>query len=113
MPLLKSLCKITANSLLESVVALSIISVCLYIAIMVYATVFSPKTSAKYYNSQNKTSEAFYAIQLAQDSITADYDTANWEIEEEESTGNLKKVTVKYKDSVMSYPEKSFYIANE
>jgi hypothetical protein len=110
---LKRLCSLRANSLLESVVALSIISVCLYIAIMVYASVFSPKTSVKAYSSQNKVYEVFYLQQIRQDSLLEQYNTDNWQIEEEYSTKKLKKITVHYKDSVQAYPERSFYIANE
>jgi len=101
-----------ANSLLESVVALSIISVCLYSAIIIYAAIFTPKTSARFYNSFNKTSEVFFTMQLAQDSLIEEYDTYNWEITDE-TQGGLKKITVNYKDSLQSYPQKSFYISNE
>lgn len=112
MQLLRRLCKVRANSLMESVVALSIISVCLYIAIMIYAAVFTPKTSARFYNSFNKTSEVFFAMQLAQDSLTEKYASENWQIEEE-GVGAAKKITITYKDSLQAYPQRSFYIVNE
>ena len=38
---------LNGNSILESVIALSIISVCLYIDVLVYSSVFSPKTAPK------------------------------------------------------------------
>ncbi|MCO6147922.1 hypothetical protein [Flavobacterium sp. NRK1] len=98
--------------MLESVVALSIISVCLYIAIIIYAAIFTPKTSARFYYSFNKTNEVFFAMQLAQDSVSERYDTDNWEITDE-TQGGVKKITANYKDSLQSYPQKSFYIPNE
>lgn len=106
---LRKLCNVDANSLLESVVALSIISVCLYIAIMIYTSVFTPKTSARFYSSQNKINEVFFVMQLKQDSLLEKYNTEEWNIEEE-MMGNVKKITIKYKDSLQAYPEKSFYI---
>jgi len=106
---LKKLCNVKANSLLESVVALSIISVCLYIAILVYASIFSPKTSIKKYSSQNKIYEAFFISQVDQDSLLDKYLNDQWVIDEE-IENNLKKITVKYKDSLQSYQAKQFYI---
>ncbi|MEL1244923.1 hypothetical protein AAEO56_11665 [Flavobacterium sp. DGU11] len=109
MLLSKKLCRVKANSLLESVIALSIISICLYIAIMVYAAVFSPKTSLRFYSERNKVNEAFFLLQIQQDSLMENYTNGQWEFEDE-MTSKIKKVTVKYRDSITAYPEKSFYI---
>lgn len=104
--------KVKANSLLESVLALSIVSACLYVAIMVYASVFSPATSARAYASQNKINEAFYLMQIGSDSLTSRYGSEPWRVEEE-SEGGLRRITVHYQDSVQAYAPKTFFINAE
>ncbi|MBN9285317.1 MULTISPECIES: hypothetical protein [unclassified Flavobacterium] len=110
MALLKKYCNIPANSILESVIALTIISVCLYIAITVYAAVFTPRTSARFYNTQNKVNEMFYLMQLQGDSLQYDSEDKNLEIEEEVVNPGVKKIFIQYKDSTNFKFEKSFYI---
>ena len=100
-----------ASSLLESVIALSIISVCLYIAVLIYSSVFSNKTSSRYYVTKNRIKEAFYLMQAESDSLNGKFNN-NWQIEEE-YMGNTKKISLKYTDSIQSYPLESFYVANE
>jgi type II secretory pathway pseudopilin PulG len=112
MGLLRNYCNYKANSLLESVVALSIISVCLYIAVMVYSSVFTARTTARFYIEQNKINEFFFITQIQQDTLLEKFENDNWIITEEPE-GKIKKITVKYKDSLQAYPEKSYYIANE
>ncbi len=107
---LRKYCNVKANSILESVIALSIISVCLYIAIMIFAAVFTPRTSAKFYDTQNKVNELFFTSQLKQDSLLYQNEDDNLLIEEENITHNLKKLTIHFKDSSKSQFEKSFYI---
>jgi len=106
---LKKCCKVSANSLLESVIALTIISVCLYFAIMIFASVYTPKTSAKFYSTQNKVNELFYLSQIKIDSIAND-ENENLLIEEESINENLKKISVQYKDSTQFQFEKTFYV---
>jgi hypothetical protein len=106
---LKKCCKVNANSLLESVIALTIISVCLYFAVMIFASVYTPKTSAKFYSTQNKVNELFYLSQIKSDSISND-ENENLLIEEETINENLKKISVQYKDSSQFKFEKSFYV---
>lgn len=108
MGLLKKSNSFSANSILESVIALSIISICLYIAIMVFSAVFTPKTSPKFYNSQNKANELFYLSQLQLDSI--ENEVENITVEREQLNGNLQKLNVIYKDSSNIKFNKSFYI---
>lgn len=108
---LKKCCKVSANSLLESVIALTIISVCLYFAVMIFASVYTPKTSAKFYSTQNKVNELFYLSQIKSDSISND-ENENLLIEEEAINENLKKISVQYKDSTQFKFEKSFYVQN-
>ena len=101
--------RFSGNSILESVIALSIISVCLYIAILVYASVFSPRTAPKFYNSRNQTDELFFLMQVQDDSLSDNPDD-NSIVEEEFLNANLKKVTIKRKDSLQAVAEKSYFI---
>jgi len=106
---LKKCFNVKANSLLESVIALTIISICLYFAIMIFASVYTPKTSAKFYSTQNKVNRLFYLSQVKNDSIAND-ENENLLIEEESINENLKKVSVQYKDSAQFKFEKTFYV---
>lgn len=106
---LKKCYRVNANSLLESVIALTIISVCLYFAVMIFASVYTPKTSAKFYSTQNKVNELFYLSQVKNDSIAND-ENENLLIEEESVNENLKKVSVQYRDSTQFKFEKTFYV---
>lgn len=103
MKLLKKYCE--ANSLLESVIALTIISICIYITIMVYANVFSPKTSTLYYSHQNKINEQFFLLQIGEE-ITSD----NIILKENWLNTNLKEVEIKYTDSLNATISNTFYI---
>lgn len=109
MKYIKKHCSISANSILESVIALSIISICLYIAIVVYASVFSPKTTPKFYGTQNKLDEMFFLMQVQDDSIN-NLDDDNLKIDEEIINVNLKQISIEYKDSVKNRFHKSYYI---
>jgi hypothetical protein len=113
MAFLRKYCSLKANSILESVIALTIISVCLYIAILIFSTVFTPRTSAKFYDTQNKVNELFFLAQL-NDSLNLENEDDHLLIEEENINDELKKVTIQYKDSSQFQFDKSFYIqANE
>lgn len=89
--LLKKFFNLAANSILESVIALTIISVCLYFAIMIFASVYTPKTSAKFYSTQNKLNEIFYLAELKSDSVSGENEDENLIIKEETINHNLKK----------------------
>ncbi len=108
MGLLKNCFSLKANSIFESVIALSIISVCMFVAIMIYSTVFTPKTSSGYYISKNKADELFFIMQLEQDS--ADLNQTNFSIIEEWQSTELKKLTLKANDSTWVNAEKKYYI---
>jgi uncharacterized protein YsxB (DUF464 family) len=107
---LKRYCNLRANSIVESVIALCIISVCLYIAVLVFAAVFTPRTSAKFYNTQNKVNELFFLAQL-NDSLMDQNANEDLIMEEENLGAGLKKITVHYKDSLNVGLEKSFYVS--
>lgn len=94
-----------ADSLLESVIALTIISICIYITIIVYANIFSPKTSTLYYSHQNKINEQFFLLQLGEE-ITSD----NIILKENWLNTNLKEVEIKYTDSSNATIRNTFYI---
>lgn len=110
MVLSKKYYKLPANSILESVIALTIISICLYFAIMIFASVYTPKTSTKFYSTQNKVNEIFYLSELTNDSIVNESKDENLIIKEEIVNDNLKKISVEYKDSTQFKFEKSFYV---
>lgn len=102
-----------ANSILESMIALTIISVCLYIAILIFAQVFSIKTSAKYYTSRSSVNELFYLFDLKSDSMVFENYNANLKIEEDFLNNSLKEITVEYTDSTKNIYRKVFYIIKE
>ncbi|MCD0464722.1 hypothetical protein [Flavobacterium sp. ENC] len=110
MVFLKKYYSVKANSILESVIALTIISICLYFAILVFASVFTPRTSAKFYSTQNKVNELFFLSQLKNDSLQYESQDENLLIEEEVINDRLKKISVQYKDSLQFKFEKSFYV---
>lgn len=112
MVLSKRFCNLPANSILESVIALTIISICLYFAVLIFASVYTPKTSAKFYGTQNKVNELFYLSELKSDSISNEGEDENLLIEEETVNDNLKKISIKYKDSTQFKFEKNFYVHN-
>lgn len=112
MALLKKYYSLKANSILESVIALTIISICFYFTIMIFAAVFTPRTSAKFYNTQNKVNELFFLSQIKNDSLLNENEDENLLIEEEYINENLKKTTIRFKDSTKLEFEKSFYIQN-
>ncbi|OUL61508.1 hypothetical protein [Flavobacterium sp. AJR] len=105
---LKKYYKLPANSILESVIALTIISICLYFAVLIFTSVFTTKTSTMFYSNQNKVNEIFFLKQIQNDSIANE----NLLIEEEVINDNLKKISIQYKDSMQLKFEKSFYVQN-
>ena len=110
MVFLKRYCNLKANSILESVIALTIISICLYFAIMIFAAVFTPRTSTKFYDTQNKINELFFLAQLKNDSLIYENEDDKLLIEEENIDDDLKKITIQYKDSTRYQFDKSFYV---
>lgn len=102
--------KVTASSILESVIALTIISICLYIATMVFSFVFTKKNSPKFYNTVNQVNELFYKSQLNLDSI--EYEAENIIIEKERINENLSEIKLEFKDSSNINFDKKFYILN-
>lgn len=106
MPYKKKCFDCAANSILESVIALSLISICLFVALLVYTNVFSMRTSSPFYNSKNKVDETFFLLQVHEDSINEEVQT----IEEEELNAYLKKVMIKPKDSLLYNQSSIYYI---
>jgi len=54
MPLLKSFKELKASSLVESVVAISIISICALVAFLVYLNIVKQSKSVHYYNAKHQ-----------------------------------------------------------
>ncbi len=110
---LKKYCNLKANSILESVIALTIISICLYFAIMIFTVVFTSRTSAKFYGTQNKINEMFFLSQLKYDSLKIQNTNDNLTIEEENINDRLKKIHIHYRDSTKYEFDKNFYILDD
>lgn len=109
MAFLKKHFSIQATSLLESVIALSIIAICLYFAIMIFSMVFTPRTSVQFYDTQNKVNELFYLAELKGDSLSNSTDE-HLILEEHILNTTLKKLKVGHKkDNGLKF-EKNFYI---
>lgn len=99
---------VAANSILESVIALCIISICLSAAVMVYAMVFNPSNSVHFYKTQNKANALFYILQVDGDSLLAA--EGNKLQIEDEAVGRSRLYSLKYADSIGKPIEKQFYI---
>lgn len=112
MVLLKKYYRFQANSILESVIALTIISVCLYFSIMIFARIYTPSTSMKFYTTQNKTNEFIFLKEIRNDSLTEENENINFQIEEEVLNTNLKRISIMPKDSTQFKFKKSFYVQN-
>ncbi len=97
-----------ASSILESVIALCIVAVCVYVSILIYATVFTPTTSIKFYNSRNKLQEYFFIVQTMPDSAFTE--ETNISSKEEWLKSNLKKIEIEYRDSTGIKTKKQVYI---
>lgn len=110
MAFLRKYFKVSGTSILESVIALCIISCCLYIAILVYGNVFNERTSPAFYISRNRVSELYFLSQLRADSLRDALDP-RYQIEEEVQNSHLKKIRVIATDSLNPTVEE-FYIQN-
>ena len=96
-----------ASSLLESVIALTIISICLYIAVLVFATVFNNRTSVRFYTTQNCGNEFFFLSQTASDSLA---EVSGLQYETESFSEGFQKISIQYQDSTKTNFESNFYI---
>ena len=110
---LKKYYNLAANSILESVISLCIISVCLYVAVLVFAAVFSPRTSAHFFNTQNKINELFFLAQLKKDSLQNENKNEHFAIEETPVNQGLSKILIHYKDSANYQSDQIFYVQSE
>lgn len=81
---------------------------------MICSAVFTPKTSTKFYDTQNRINEMFFLAQLKKDSLSNESEDENLIIEEEIVEEGIKKITIRYKDSSQYQFQKAFYVqANE
>ena len=106
---LRKYCKLCANSILESVIALCIIAICLYVAILVYAAVFTPKTSAKFYSTKNKLAEIYFIAQVNPDTIEK-MTNNHLIIHQDWINSNLQQINIEYKDSTGVTSKNNFYV---
>lgn len=110
MEFLRKYINIKAESILESVIALSIISICLYISVLVYTAVFTPKTSSKFYISRNKVSSLYYQSQIYPDSL--EFNDESFLIEKEWLSTSLQKIKIKSKDTLLNPIAIEYYLSN-
>lgn len=101
--------KIRANSLLESVIALSIISICIYMTVLIYATIYQKDTSSTFYQSRNKMQTMFFMLQINPDSVFNDTDGVKI-IHEEYLNIDVKLVEMGYTDSIQTLTKRKYYI---
>ena len=111
MKLLKKHTSLKANSLLESVIALAIISIGIYAAILVFNQVFTNSTSEKFHIEQKNINNLFYEIQLGNDTFQNEESSYQFEIDDYNS--ELKVYKINYKDSSKIKLKNHFYILNE
>lgn len=111
MKLLKKHTSLKANSLLESVIALAIISIGIYAAILVFNQVFTNTTSEKFHIEQKNINNYFYEIQLDADTLQSD--ESNYLFEINDYNSDLKEYKINYKDSTKIKLRNHFYIINE
>jgi type II secretory pathway pseudopilin PulG len=100
-----------ANSLLESVIALAIISIGIYAALLVFNQVFTNSTSEKFHIEQKNCNNLFYELQLGIDTIKND--ESNYQFEINNLNSDLKEYKINYKDSAKIKLNNRFYILNE
>ena len=109
MTLSKKYIKVKANSLLESVIAITIISISIYVSVLIINQVFSKSTSEKFYIEDKKMNELFYKIQFEDDTIP---NSTNFSIETENLKNGLIKYDIKYLDSTKLKLKSNFIIDN-
>jgi type II secretory pathway component PulJ len=101
-----------ANSILESVIALCIISIGLTVAVMVFSQVFNPKNSRQY-ASENKANSLFYMLQTNRDSVHLENYAPGLKINETALEDRLFEISIEYTDSSKYIHKKNFYIQYE
>lgn len=111
MKLLKKHTSLKANSLFESVIALAIISIGIYAAILVFNQVFANSTSEKFHIEQKNINNMFYEIQLGNDSFQND--DSNYQFEINNYNSELNEYKINYKDSSKLKLKNHFFIINE
>ena len=109
MEFIKKCSNIKANSILESVIALSIISICLYISILIYASVFSNRTTPTFYGTNNELDALFFLTQVQNDSLTNN-NSSLFKVKTEILSTHLKQLKIDYKDNMKNSFNKSYYI---
>lgn len=96
-----------ASSLLESVVSLSLISICIYISILVYSLAFNEKISLQSHLNTLEGYRMFY-----EPDATEDLDSVSKYLTytEEWFSTDLKLVQIRYKDSTGNHHGRKYYV---
>ncbi|MFL9843558.1 hypothetical protein [Flavobacterium rhizosphaerae] len=97
-----------AGSLLESVIALCIIAVCIYVTIIVFSRIYLPASSVRASHLKNKMFEIAILKEIGADSLSAVVNKNNLHVKEE-LDGNLVKMTITANDSIYDSLEQIYY----
>lgn len=104
------LIRIKASSLLESVIALSIVSICIFISVLIVSTVYNNSTSPRFYESRNKAQVLFFMYQIYSDSITDDFDKDIQIVNKEYINATTELIEIKTRDSTKINNRIKFYV---
>jgi competence protein ComGC len=77
---LKSFKKLSASSLVESVMAIAIISICVLVAFMVYVNVVKQNDSIPYFNAKHKVAYLIHESMMSHDYESNEYDFKTYQI---------------------------------
>lgn len=105
MKLLKKYIK--ANSMLESVIAIALISACIYISLLVCNQVFSKKLEEDINFEEKKMNNIFYELQVGTDSI---YNSNIYSIDEQNDGVNMKIININPMEGAKVKNKKQFYV---
>lgn len=101
-------CKVKAGSLIESVIAMTIIAICLSMALIMYSRVLDSDYSIAHYQARQKVKELFWETRTEKQFIDEDYDfssyTINKNIEKlENNAGYMVVFTIKTQSKEETY----------
>ncbi len=96
---LSSLYKLKGSSIIESVIAMTVIAICLSIAIVVYSRVLTSDNNTAFYMGQQKVKELLLEVEETNSFLDEDFDFETYKIQKrvekvEESTAHKIVFTV-------------------
>lgn len=109
MKLLKKHINPKASSLLESVVSLSLISICIYVSILVYSLAFNEKITLQSHLNTLESYKIFYESSINED-LDTDSIPKSLNYEEEWLSTDFKLIRIRYNDSVGNHHSRKYYV---